>query len=285
MAGMSAGFGSVFGIPLAGAVFGLEVVALGAVTYRAVLPCLIASFAADFTTRALGEFPTAYIVPAHDLQAMFLGPRSLLFAALAGAVFGLAAALFALLTHRISGWCQRTVRYAPLRPLLGGAVLAALVFDTHAFRYIGLGVPTIVEAFAHPLPRYAFAAKILLTALTLGAGFKGGEVTPLFFIGATLGNALASLLPLPTGILAAMGFVAVFAGAAKTPLASSVMAFSLFGPEVGALAAVACLTSYMCSGRMGIYRAQPRSGPVRMIPRLRHAPETSVATRSRLPHP
>ena len=106
------------------------------------------------------------------------------------------------------------------------------------------------------LPVYDFAAKFLFTALTLGTGFKGGEVTPLFFIGSTLGNALAHLLPLPSSLLAGMGFVAVFAGAANTPIASTLMAVELFGAEAGAYAAIACVISYLFSGHAGIYQAQ-----------------------------
>ena len=146
-----------------------------------------------------------------------------------------------------------------MRPFVGGAIVSTIVLLTHAQRYIGLGIPTIIAAFHQPLPRYAFAAKLSLTALTLSAGFKGGEVTPLFFIGATLGNALSCLIPLHPSLLAAMGFVAVFAGAANTPLASSLMAFELFGAEAGAFAAIACITSYLSSGHHGIYHAQRRA--------------------------
>ena len=122
--------------------------------------------------------------------------------------------------------------------------------------YIGLGVPVIVESFSVQLPAYAFALKILLTALTLGASFKGGEVTPLFFVGATLGNALALLLPLPLPLLAGMGFVAVFAGAANTPLACTLMGLELFGAEGGLYIGLACVVSYLFSGHQGIYSAQ-----------------------------
>ncbi|HVW85934.1 MAG TPA: chloride channel protein, partial [Bryobacteraceae bacterium] len=122
--------------------------------------------------------------------------------------------------------------------------------------YIGLGIPTIFDAFARPLPPWDFAAKILFTALTQGCGFKGGEVTPLFFIGATLGNAIGYVLPLPAPLLAGMGFVAVFAGAANTPLSSMLMAMELFGAEAGVFAAIACIVSYLSSGHAGIYQSQ-----------------------------
>ena len=134
-------------------------------------------------------------------------------------------------------------------------------------RYIGLGIPTIVEAFAHPLRPWDFAAKFVFTAVTLGFGFKGGEVTPLFFIGATLGNALGYVLPLPVPLLAGMGFAGVFAGAANTPVASTLLAMELFGSEAGIYAGIACVVSYLFSGHAGIYRAQ-RVGLTKYAPHV-----------------
>ena len=123
-------------------------------------------------------------------------------------------------------------------------------------RYIGLGIPTILEAFGGRQPPWEWAWKLVFTAVTLGAGFKGGEVTPLFFIGATLGNALSYVVPLGPSLLAGMGFVAVFAGAANTPIASTLMAVELFGAEVGAYAGIACVFAYLVSGEAGIYSSQ-----------------------------
>jgi H+/Cl- antiporter ClcA len=139
-------------------------------------------------------------------------------------------------------------------------LIAAAVFALDGWRYIGLGLPLIADAFDHALPPWEFALKLLATVVSLGSGFKGGEVTPLFAIGATLGNALAPLLHLPVALLAALGFVAVFAGAANTPLACTLMAMELFGADIGVHALLACVLSYACSGRRGIYRAQ-RAGP------------------------
>ncbi len=259
MTGISAGFGSVFGTPLAGAVFGLEVLTIGSISYQAIFPCFLASFAADYVTRAWHIHHTLYAVSPQALQSP-LDPVNLLSSIAAGIAFGLTAMLFARSTHAIGRIFKRYIAYPPLRPFLGGAIVAAAVFAIGTTKYIGLGIPTIVAAFSQHLPRYDFAAKFAFTSLTLGAGFKGGEVTPLFFIGATLGNALSSILPLPSSLLAAMGFVAVFAGAANTPIASSLMALELFGPEAGAFAAIACVTSYLFSGHRGIYHAQRSNG-------------------------
>jgi H+/Cl- antiporter ClcA len=163
---------------------------------------------------------------------------------------------FANAVHALSAWCKRRIAFAPFRPLLGGTIVAVAVFALHTTKYIGLGIPGIVAAFNGPQPPYDWLAKFLFTVVTLGMGFKGGEVTPLFFIGATLGNALAYLLPLPPSLLACMGFVAVFAGAANTPVASTLMAMELFGSEAGAYAGIACVFSYLFSGGSGIYRSQ-----------------------------
>ena len=256
MAGISAGFASVFGTPLAGAVFGLEVLAIGRLRYDALLACLVAAVAGDQVCllwgHALGVHHTHYAIA--SVPPLALWP--LLAVAIAGALFGLAGKLFADCTHALSGWMKRRVPYGPLRPLLGGSVVAAVVLVLGADRYIGLGIPTIQAAFAQPLAPWDFAGKMVFTVASLGSGFKGGEVTPLFYIGATLGNALAPLLHLPFALLAGVGFVAVFAGAANTPIASTLMAVELFGAEVGVYAAVGCVLAYLFSGHTGIYRAQ-----------------------------
>lgn len=125
---------------------------------------------------------------------------------------------------------------------------------------MGLGIPVIQEAFVTQSSSFDFMLKIAFTALTLGCGFKGGEVTPLFFIGATLGSALSGIIPIPIAILAAVGFVALFAGATHTPVASTLMAMELFGWEIGVLAAIGCFVAYLFSGRIGIYSSQVIGG-------------------------
>ena len=252
MAGISAGFGSVFGTPLAGAVFGIEVLTLGTISYEALAPCLLAAFVGDLTTRAWGVKHTLYQVT----EIPHLSVTALVYAAVAGAVFGLVALLFARLMHAVSAAFKSAIAWPPLRPFAGGIIVAGAVFAIGTTKYIGLGIPTTLAAFSSRLPPYDWALKLMFTVVTLGSGFKGGEVTPLFFIGATLGNALSHLLPLPPSLLAGMGFVAVFAGASNTPLASSLMAMELFGAEAGTYAAIACVFSYLFSGQTGIYHSQ-----------------------------
>lgn len=252
MAGVSAGFASVFGTPLAGAVFGLEVLAIGAMNYEAIAPCFLAAFVGDMTTRAWHVHHEVYQV----IDPPAIHTRGLLYALLAGAVFGLVGMAFARASHAVSAIFKRHIAWAPLRPFVGGIVVAAAVFALHTTRYIGLGTPTIAAAFTGRVPAYDWLGKFMFTAVTLGAGFKGGEVTPLFYIGATLGNALSYVLPLPPALFAAMGFVAVFAGAANVPIASILMAMELFGPVAGIYAGIACVGSYLFSGHAGIYGSQ-----------------------------
>ncbi|MQP76857.1 voltage-gated chloride channel protein [Stenotrophomonas sp. MYb238] len=252
MAGMSAGFASVFGTPLAGAVFGLEVLAIGRMRYDALFPCAVAGILADRVCLAWGAHHTHYAMGA--VVPVGLGSVSAVVAA--GIVFGLAGMLFATATHRLGALVRRAIGYAPLRPAVGGLVVAVAAWALDAWQYLGLGILGIEQSFRQPVAPWDFLGKFGFTVVSLGTGFKGGEVTPLFYIGATLGNALAPLLHLPFPLLAGIGFVAVFAGAANTPIATTVMAMELFGAEIGPLAAIGCITAYLCSGHTGIYHAQ-----------------------------
>jgi H+/Cl- antiporter ClcA len=252
MAGISAGFASVFGTPLAGAVFGLEVLMLGRLRYDALWPCFVAAIVADQVTRLWGVQHTHYAVASVPaLSAWTLGA-----VLLAGLLFGLVGMVFSKAAHALSGFMKRHIAYAPLRPLLGGAALATVIWSSGGWDYIGLGTELMQASFTQAVPGWSFAAKMATTVASLGSGFKGGEVTPLFCMGATLGNALAPLLHMPVALMAALGFVAVFAGAANTPLACMLMAMELFGAHIGVYAAVACVAAYLFSGHTGIYRAQ-----------------------------
>ena len=260
MAGISAGFASVFGTPLAGAIFGIEVLAIGKLSYDAIAPCFLAAFIGDLVTRAWANYiPGVHHTVYHVAGAPTLTVLTIFYAGISGIAFGLIGMAFAKVTHTVSHIARRFIARSELRPVAGGLLITIAVFGigySRTARYIGLGIPTISASFQTKLPIYDFAAKFLFTSVTLGTGFKGGEVTPLFYIGSTLGNALSRIIPLPSSLLAGMGFVAVFAGAANTPIASTFMAFELFGPEAGAYAGIACVVSYLFSGHAGIYSSQ-----------------------------
>lgn len=261
IAGVSAGFASVFGTPLAGAVFALEVLIVGRVRYEAILPSFLVAVIANYTCHDLWKVAhTHYSIPVVPEMT----PLSLLYVILAGIIFGLAALVFSKSVHYWSKLAKK-IKYPPLRPFIGGAFIALSVLIMGTTKYIGLGVPTIVEAFSVQQEWYDFLLKILLTTFTIGVGFKGGEVTPLFFIGATLGSALFGFIPLPLALLAGMGFVAVFSGATNTPIACSLMGIELFGADCGIFVAIACVVAYLFSGHTGIYTSQIIGSPKHLL--------------------
>jgi H+/Cl- antiporter ClcA len=259
--GISAGFASVFGTPLAGSVFALEVLILGRMRYEAILPSFLCAIIADYTCHAWQVGHTHYNIP----EVPAFTPTAMLWTILVGICCGLAAMLFSKAAHCWSGQFKKYISYAPLRPVVGGVVIALAVWAMGSTRYIGLGVPIIVEAFSETQFFYDFLAKILFTTFTLGAGFKGGEVTPLFYIGATLGNALSGFVPLPVALLAGMGFVAVFSGATNTPIACTLMGIELFGAESAVFIALACVVAYLFSGHTGIYASQIVGSPKHLL--------------------
>ncbi|RSV44370.1 voltage-gated chloride channel protein [Sphingomonas sp. ABOLE] len=272
MAGVAAGFGAVFGTPLAGAVFALEVLAVGRVEYAGIVPCLLAALVGDWTCHAWGIHHTPYHIATAGAVggALVVEPLLLAKAALAGVLFGVAGLAFAEANHALGGLLKARIPYGPARAALGGVLVIALVWITGTRGYLGLGVwsavpgdPTIVGFFTGPVDPWSWALKMLFTVVTLSAGFKGGEVTPLFFIGAALGNALGGLLGAPIDLFAGLGFVAVFAGAANTPLACTIMGIELFGATHAVPIAVACFVAYICSGHNGIYLSQRIAVPKR----------------------
>lgn len=252
IAAIAAGFGSVFGTPLAGAIFGLEVFLIGRLKYDAIFPALAAAIFADLVTKLWHTQHTIYKINFMPEVAI----TTILYAIVSGIAFGCCAAAFSKSIHKVHAVFKSTIHFAPFRPLVGGIIVALSIWAIGTTKYIGLGIPTILISFNQTLPAYDFMLKMAFTIITLGAGFKGGEVTPLFFIGAALGSALSYFIPLPTGLLAAMGFVAVFAGATNTPLACSIMAMELFGSSCGVFACIACVVAYLVSGHNSIYNKQ-----------------------------
>lgn len=250
LCGLSGGFGSVFGTPWAGTVFTLEVARTGKPRVDALVPCAIAAFVGDLVCRALGIHHHVY---ASATPFPTLALPLLLWVALAGGVFGAASRLFTEALHGV----QALVRRIPLfwlRPVLGGLAVIGLAYATGTRDYLGLGLPLLTASFSPGgVLLWAFALKLLFTVVTLGTGFKGGEVTPLFCIGATLGAAFATITGQPSGFFAALGFVAVFAGAARAPLACTVLGLELFGTAYALPLALACSLSALVASKRSIY--------------------------------
>lgn len=299
MAGVAAGFGAVFGTPIAGAVFALEVLSLGRIQYEALLPCLIAALVGDWACHAWGIEHTAYAIaaggPGFHLQGLLLAK-----VVVAAMVFGLGGMLFSEGSHAAGALFRRVCPHPVLRPVLGGAAVIALVFALGTRDYLGLGVwsadpgaitlPGLFQGQPyHPL---AWLWKSVFTIVTLSSGFKGGEVTPLFFIGAALGHALAGVLDAPADLLAGLGFIGLFAAAANTPLACTLMGIELFGAAHTPYIAVTCFLAYGFSGHSGIYLSQRVAVPKMKLPRslppggtlrqIRDAPSAPLALRRRL---
>jgi H+/Cl- antiporter ClcA len=269
MGGMAAGFGAVFGTPITGAIFALEVLTIGRIKYDALIPCLIASMIADITCSACGIHHTHYTIlfsAMGEKRFPFLSFDVMLLAKviMAGVVFGLAGFAFIKLTHFIKNRSGRYIRRQWLVPVVGAILVVGLSYLIGSFDYLGLGVTnpnvngiSIVSAFSPGGATYfSWFFKLVLTAITLGMGFKGGEVTPLFFIGATLGNTLAVITGSPVDLFAGLGFIAVFAAATNTPLACTMMGIELFGAEYALYFAIVCFTAYYFSGHVGIYGSQ-----------------------------
>ena len=244
LCGVSAGFAAVFGTPIAAAIFALEFVRLRS---WAILPCLATAFLADIVGRKFFFAQHSdYRLPLpaeYDLSGF--GSAVLL-----GLASGGIAWLYVFLSRREAAK-PNPEPYA--RIFFTGTLFSAAVYFKHMEDFTGLGLPIIESALVEPAAPLTFVFKFLFTIICVSAGFRGGEVTPLFFVGATLGSAAAVLLSLPLSICAALGFVSVFAGAGAVPLTCAVMACELFGWSIGGYALVACAISWVVAGRKGLY--------------------------------
>jgi H+/Cl- antiporter ClcA len=252
-AGLAGGFGAVFGTPVAGAIFALEVVEPGRTRYEALIPALCAALVGDRVCHAWGVGHTTYPRPeALALDALVALKWAAFAVAMSACVWA-----FIHLTHWLKHHMERLLPRLPLRMAAGGALVVLLWQLAGTADFLGLGVPTIVRALEDPaLPWWTFAAKLVFTAVTLAAGFLGGEVTPLFFVGASLGNLLSRLLSLPLTLGAAVGLAAVFGAAANAPLALTVMLVELVGPHVLPHALIVMALTYVLTGPQSIYGAQ-----------------------------
>jgi len=265
VAGVSAGFASIFGTPLAGAMFALEVATPRRPIWRHLPLAVGCASLADWTARMWGITHVAYTIPTPDWRQWSQLPILAGFG-VAALAFGLAGKMFVRMHHGILAWQEKRQFVWWLPPFLGGSLLIALSQLPGTSDYLGLGtwsidpaVVTLSSAFSeHGAHAWSWLAKLTLTALSLGTGFKGGEVTPLFFTGATLGNVMAGPLGLPVPLCAGLGFVAVFAGAAHTPLTGALLAAELFGWSFFPLFLTTCWLAHWTCGRAGLYASQER---------------------------
>lgn len=250
--GIGAGFAAVFGTPVSGALFGIEVLYLGRIEYPVLFPCLVAGIVAHLVCGVRAP------VPALHADLGFLDQQSIvLWSILLGAAFGLIALLL-IETMRATDRLASRFHQRPYTVAAAGGLLLTVFYLAAGDAYAGLGVATIESALAGTgqVLALAFVFKILATSVTLETGGSGGIVTPIFFIGATSGAMLGQLAGLPTGVVAAFGFVSVLAAAANTPIAAAVMGMELLPGHVGVYAALCAGTAFLLVGHRSVYASQ-----------------------------
>ena len=252
MSGISGGFGSAFSAPMTGTIFGMEVVSIGQTKYEALVPCLVASFTGHFTAKAWGvpiEKHTIHSVPNVTAEIMFK-------VIVASIIFGFVSVLYSQLRHSIEKLSKKYLKNPMLIGMVGGLIIIALTYIVGSRDYTGRGLKIVSQAFDGEVPPFAFLAKLVFTAVTMGMGFRGGEAIPMFFVGATLGNTLAPMAGLPPSFLAAIGLITVFSGAANAPISCFLLGIEMFEGKAIVFFFVASLVSYLFSGHHGIYPSQ-----------------------------
>ena len=254
LSGLSAAFGSVFGTPLAGAFFGMEVCCIGQLSVSAVIPCFLSSYLANAVTLLLGathEVHKISAIPSLDI-------KSVLVFISASILFGLIGKLFALGVKYLKLIYAKIFKNTVLSALIGSVIVVLLIVLLNLNEYEGLSTWQQTTAFEGNANWYDMPVKFILTTLTLGAGFQGGEVTPLFDIGASFGGWYANMFGIEPSFLAAIGLICVFGSAANTPITTIMLGIELFFVYAVPYFVFASLISFIVSGKSGIYSAQER---------------------------
>ncbi len=252
MCGMAAGFAALFGTPLAAAMLAMEVVSVGVLYYAAIVPCTLSALIALMVSGRFGIAPTAFSVAGvPELEA-----ATLIRCVVLGVLFALLSMLFCVLMHTGTRLYGKAAPNPLFRVILGGVLVLVLTLALGTRDYNGAGMDVIVRAIEGEARPEAFLLKMVFTALTLCAGFKGGEIVPAFFTGATFGCVVGPLMGLPASFAASAGMVAVFCGVTNCPLTSILLAYELFGGHGLPLYAVLIAVSYMLSGYYGLYSEQ-----------------------------
>lgn len=251
LCGMSAVFSALFGTPLTAAIFALEVISVGIFYYSAFIPCLVSSMVAYAISRLLGIAPTRFSVSIEPLEVTMI-----LAVVILAVICALVSIVFCVAVHRTEKIASEKIKNRFLRAFVGGCILVALTLLVGSHDYNGAGTDVIAGAIGGECPDFAFFWKIVFTAVTIGCGFKGGEIVPTFFIGAALGCVVGPLIGIPAGFAAAIGLIAVFCGAVNCPIASIILSVEMFGSSELIYFALACGISFMLSGYFGLYSSQ-----------------------------
>ena len=257
--GISAGFASVFGTPIAGAIFGIEVLIIGVIMYDVLLPSFIAGFAAFTTAQFLGIEYTYYDIDffrSLDLNLLLIGQ-----VVIAAIFFGLVADSFVTIVHKIEGFIKKIPYNTYLKAFGAGLIMVAFSYFV-TDKYLGLGLDTISNALraetilTDSVHWYDFIMKTIFTALSLGSGGSGGIITPIFFVGATSGVAVGHIIGDNVALFAALGFVSVLAGTTNSPIASIIMAVELFGTQISHYAAISVVIAFLITGHRSVFPSQ-----------------------------
>lgn len=252
MCGMSAGFSAIFGTPMASAIFAMEVISVGIMHYSALVPCVFASLIASEFSKYFGVVAESFyvsIIPTFNMIHFF---KMILLSIL----FGALSILFCFVLHSAGKVYQKYFHNPYIRIVAASGIIIALTAILHTSDYMGAGVEIIERSFHEGARPEAFILKMVFTALALGAGFKGGEIVPSFFVGATFGSLVGPLMGLPLSLSAACGMLGVFCGATNCPITSLLIGFELFGFQGMPYYLVAVSVSYMLSGYHGLYKEQ-----------------------------
>ena len=252
MAGMSSVFAAVFGTPVTAAVFSLEVISVGVLNYAGMLPCIFAATVASRVSTLFGLTGVKYDIVRFEPFAADVLIRVVVLAFLCAII----CIVFCAAIRRCEHLMDRLIHNKYIRSVVGGVVVVAITFAMGSFDYNGAGMDVIADALSGNARPEAFIIKIILTAITISAGFKGGEIVPAFFIGSTFGCVVGSLVGLDAGFAAAIGFIALFCGVVNCPIASVILSIEVFGTGGLIYFAVACAVSYMMSGYFGLYESQ-----------------------------
>ncbi len=252
MCGMSALFSALFGTPLTASIFAIEVISVGLMYYSALVPCIISAFVAFGITRLFGIAPTQFAVANVPDLAVMPVVRTVILAMLCAGV----SVIFCLVLHGTADVLKKRFKNPYIRIVVGGVAIVLLTVICQSTDYNGAGGDIIHNAVNGEARYEAFLLKMIFTAITIGAGFKGGEIVPTFFVGATFGCVAGSLLGLDAGFGAAVGMTAMFCGMLNCPIASIILSIEIFGGQGIALFAIASAVSYMLSGYFGLYHSQ-----------------------------
>lgn len=251
MCGMSAGFSALFGTPAAAAFFSMEVISVGIMHYSAIVPCVIAALTGFKISSHFGVAPMAVAVRDCNIDVMLF-----IKAAVLAILCGLLSIVFCFVLKNTGALYKKFIKNSYLRIFTGGILVASLTFICGTYDYNGAGGAVIIRSFGESAPFYEFMLKLLFTALTLGAGFKGGEILPAFFVGSTFGSFLAPVMGMDCSLGAAIGLSCLFCGVTNCPVTAVLLCMELFGVKYLPVYILTCAIAYMLSGYAGLYSEQ-----------------------------